>query len=97
MIRVWIPGGIRLEQCPSCRRGDRLEIQSRAYYEAYEKWQDGGLAGRCGVCGYELRTIAGLNRMYETALEILQGRWQQCLTDRVEPGFRAHSAGDETT
>lgn len=77
MIRAWIPGGYKLEQCPSCRGRDKLEIESRAQYEAYHEWQDGKLTGRCQRCGFSKTIFFGRGRSYDAAVQRLIYEWNQ--------------------
>lgn len=75
MIRAWVPGGYRLGECPSCRRGGHVEIESRAQYQAYHEWYDGRLAGRCQHCGFRKEIFIGRGRGYDAALQRLIYEW----------------------
>ena len=77
MIREWIPGGYKLGSCPGCRHGEKIEMKSRAQYEAYHEWQDGKLTGRCQHCGFVKTVFIGRGRSYEAAQQRLIYEWDQ--------------------
>lgn len=101
MIREWVPGGHRLGRCPSCGRGDGLQYESRAEYEAYHEWFDGKLSGRCRICGYQLTVQVSAGRGFDAVILLLAEAWRdevcRSLNTRGAAGRRARSAGGGTT